>query len=270
MFRDTRTLESLKNDFQKNQRKRERIDVGIGFAPNVKCYDQCRDLMPSEFKSWNFDPKFNPDGVHSSVARILRDDDLIQFCFVIGNDWDANQFLSTANRAGKFLIQEFGMDSKWPMGAYPVLLNLMDFFTNTRLESFEFRTIAECKMKVFRNPGYVAADALLALHDFPWAANQPRGGNGLYEGYKFVWNFDTVELSPLLWQVVKFLWEKEEKRASIEEVLEVGWGGTNADEDSSENKIRSAQNRLRQAFSEKKIPWRLTVKGEFLQLVEEA
>lgn len=271
MFRDNRTLERLTNEFQKKERKRERIDVGVGFAPNLKSYDQCRELMPKMFKAiWSFNPKLDREGLHSSNVRIIRDDDRIQFCFVLGNVWDASEFESTANRAGKFLIKELEMDSHWPMGEFPVLLYMMDIFTNTRLDSIEFQTIADCRMKVFRNPGYVAADALLAMHDCPTAPNRPYGGNGPYEGYKFVWNYDTVELPPLIWQVVNFLWAKGERRAKIEDVLEVGWGGTDADDDSSGNKIRSAQNRLHQAFSAKKIPWKLAVKGEFLQLVEES
>lgn len=271
MFRDSRMFRRLVKDFKFQQKNFEILEVGVGVGPDKSSLDKCERLIQGEFfPKWQASQKLAREGLAYHFTRLVRADDVLQFGFIIGTNREVYGFKSVADRAGKFLVDELRIEPHWYQDMYQVVLSMMNTISSTRLMSLDFRTVADCNIRIFRDPGYMAADVLQTLDDLPRVFGDPFGGRGPHDGYKFVWGLTCVQLPALLWQVVKFLWEKEEKRASIEEVLEVAWGGTNANEDSSENKIRSAQNRLRQAFSEKKIPWRLTVKGEFLQLVEEA
>lgn len=280
MFRNQRKFETLVNDFEAALRRDPILDVGWLWGPSYPAINRCISL-------WQARPDRCPvklwDGeVCSALTSLVDQDDPAfnrhHYAAIFGRILDGETFLANANRAGEFLVEE-KMAPIYPsllrraflgINYHPMLISKMFDFCQLPLSPVENVTLGECEFLVFNNANQFAIEVLKRLNDLPSHPEQEILKDGPHEGYIFVWNQVALSLAPATWHVLNLLYQKENWRAEIEEVLDQAFGGTSEQSfESGDNKIRSVQKHARLRFTENNVPLRLVRRGSYLELTKE-
>jgi len=281
MFRNQRKFETLVNDFEVALRRDPILDVGWLWGPSYPAIHKCLDLWKDRLDRC---PVRLWDGeLFTVLPSLIEEDDPAferhHYAPIFGRVLDGETFLTNANRAGEFLVEE-KMVTVYPallkraflgINYYPMLVAKMFDFCSFPMSPIDKVKLGECDFDVFQNANQTAIETLKRLNDLPSQSDQGIPDDGPHEGYVFVWNQVSVALAPATWNVVNLLYQKENWRADIEEVLDVVFGGTSEHNfDSGDNKIRAVQKHARIRFMEKNVPLQLVRRGGYVQLIKNA